>query len=50
MKNIKTKIIRKVDSKNRVVLPKEAEKIKKYYVTLYNDGLIVLEPVKDGGK
>lgn len=50
MKNIKTKIIRKVDSKNRVILPKEADKVNEYYVTLYKNGKIELEPVKDGGK
>ena len=50
MKNIILKIIRQVDSKNRVVLPKEADKVNEYYVTLYKNGKIELEPVKDGGK
>ena len=53
MKKIISKIIRKADNKNRIILPRETNKINKnneYYVTLYDNGDIKLEPVKNGGK
>ena len=52
-KKLLIRIMKKLDYKNRLLLPKiimDNIKAKEFYVELYDDGHIELIPIKIGGK